>query len=372
MFTGGHHRKRAPVMTDIATWLEKLVACDTQNPPRHPAGFHALFDLITPHLHGCGFVVSKRDLGDGCMWLRAVRGSPAWFVNVHVDTVPAAPGWQSHAWQLQHDGDDLVGLGAADTKGALACFLGAAAQTDGAAELVLTTDEEAGSSKCVRTYVAEHLMTGRVAVVAEPTMAKAVFAHRGIATCTATFSGVAGHASQARARVDSSNHAAIRFASSALHLADEAGDGPQGLRFNIGVVQGGQKANMIASETTVRFGFRPPSGSDTTAIMQRLQACAEPARVTFVPGYVAPPLPAAGRTSDAAQRFAHAAGMEAGAPVDFFTEAALFSEAGADALVFGAGDIAVAHAPGERVSLTQLAKVESVYRHMMSRVLEVV
>jgi acetylornithine deacetylase len=50
-----------------------------------------------------------------------------------------------------------------------------------------------------------------------------------------------------------------------------------------------------------------------------------------------------------------------GPPVDFWTEAALFSAAGAVALVFGPGDIAQAHTAGEYVALADLVTAAAAY-----------
>jgi acetylornithine deacetylase len=355
--------------TDVVAWLRALVACNTQNPPRTMAGFQQLFSLVTPHLEANGFVVVVRDLGEGCCWLHAVRGAPTWLVNIHVDTVPAAPGWQGDPHVLVTSGERLVGLGSADTKGALASFLVAVADSNGPAALLLTSDEEAGSSRCVRTFVAEHDVRGMMAIVAEPTQVRAVFGHRGIATCAATFSGTPGHASLARAYDDSAVHEGARWSSAALLWAKQQDEASRGVRFNIGVFEGGQKANMIAGSCVVRFGVRPPPGSDSTAVLKALMSCAaRPERVSWQPGYVAPPLPAPGRSDAQARERLRGLGVvvEEGAPVDFFTEAALFSEAGADAVVLGAGDIGVAHAPGESVPMDDLRKLTTVYRALMS------
>jgi acetylornithine deacetylase len=97
----------------------------------------------------------------------------------------------------------------------------------------------------------------------------------------------------------------------------------------------------------------------------------EPGRVNFVPGFLAPPLPAAGAEGLAAARasaqaLADRLGVGRGAAVDFWTEAALFSAAGATALVFGPGDIAQAHTAGEWVALAELSACAEVYRRMWS------
>ena len=52
-------------------------------------------------------------------------------------------------------------------------------------------------------------------------------------------------------------------------------------------------------------------------------------------------------------------------PVNFWTEASLFSEAGLPAIVFGPGDISNAHQPNEYVELTQLSQALNIYREIV-------
>jgi acetylornithine deacetylase len=96
----------------------------------------------------------------------------------------------------------------------------------------------------------------------------------------------------------------------------------------------------------------------------------DPSRVRFAPGYIAPPLPAGGPARLAAARGDAAAlaarlGLRVGPAVDFWTEAALFSAAGATALVYGPGDIAQAHTAGEYVALADLATAAADYRRII-------
>ena len=58
-------------------------------------------------------------------------------------------------------------------------------------------------------------------------------------------------------------------------------------------------------------------------------------------------------------------GLEVGAPVDFWTEAALFSEAGWDALVFGPGCIEQAHTADEWVWVDELERARSDYERII-------
>ena len=370
----------------ILDHLARLVACDTRNPPRAGQGIDTLFAIVREALPA-SFVIEERDLGDGCRWLRAVRGHRDGadgaevpfvpIVNVHIDTVPRDDGWQGDPFTLTTaivDGvERAVGLGACDIKGAVAAFLVAAVDTEGSgapAELVLTSDEEAGSSRCVRTFVVEHPVAGRLILVAEPTSARAVVAHRGIGTATVTFNGIGGHASLQRATHDSAVAEAVRFCARALDVA-AADDNT--IRLNLGRIEGGTKANMIASSCLLRFGVRPPPEQTPESVLDQLSSLVSSSRGQLERGFLAPALPAPfGERSVAQARAnsrarAEAIGLTVGDDVDFFTEAAFFSAAGADAVVFGPGDIAQAHTADEWVTVSDLVAVAAAYTDILLR-----
>ena len=349
--------------------LAALVAFDTRNPPRRIDG-GGLLGYARTQLEAAGCRCEQVDLGEGCVYLLAHRGDPRILFNVHIDTVPADPGWTGDPLRLVIAGERAIGLGACDIKGALAGMLAALAGTQGPVALLLSSDEEAGSSRCVRAFLERHRFAE--VVVAEPTQGRAVLEHRGIGTATAVFSGIGGHASAARALGDSAVHEAVRWAGLALQHAAASEAASEGLRLNIGAFEGGQKANMIAASATLRFGVRPPPGLAPEEALARLFALAtDPGRVQFVRGFLAPPLPAASAMGLATARASAMAlatrlGVGLGAAVDFWTEAALFSAAGATALVFGPGDIAQAHTAGEWVALAELSAAADVYRRMWS------
>ena len=137
-------------LPEVLALLERLVGIDTRNPPRiidRGGIFTALIDAL-----GAGFTCSIDDLGDGCVSLFAVRGAPRRLFNVHVDTVPADAAWPSDPHRLLVEGDRAIGLGAADIKGAAACLVVVARQTTGDLALLFSSDEEAGSSRCVKDF----------------------------------------------------------------------------------------------------------------------------------------------------------------------------------------------------------------------------
>jgi acetylornithine deacetylase len=339
--------------------LRWLVAGDTQNPPRRPGALvERLAGVLRP-----GLDVEVSDLGEGCVSVYARRGDPRVLFNVHIDTVPAAPGWQGDPFALRVEGGRAYGLGACDVKGAAAALL-AAVEAAGPRDVALlfTTDEEAGQGRCVREFAARGLPFDAV-VVAEPTSARAVVEHRGVGTATAVFRGEAGHSSAARGK--SALHALVRWAHGALAYAETA-EARAGVRFNLGVVEGGQKPNVVAAEARVRFGVRPPPGVDPAAVLAEFAALPGGEEAAFATNFVGPPLPGVGAGgAEGARRVAEALGLPAGGPVDFWTEAALFARAGYASLVYGPGDIARAHAPGEWAGLDELAGAAETYARIL-------
>ncbi|MFT3776583.1 MAG: acetylornithine deacetylase [Minicystis sp.] len=353
---------------EILALLERLVAVDTRNPPR-AIDRGGIFAILAEAL-GSAFTCAITDLGDGCISLLATRGAPTLLFNVHVDTVPADPAWAGDPLRLRVEGDRAIGLGACDIKGAAAALVVAARRTQGAAALLFTSDEEAGSSRCVRTFLASRPQY-RGVVIGEPTRCRAVVEHRGIATCSGVFHGTGGHASSPRALDDSAIHEAVRWSARALAFAEENEQrrykNLSGIRFNLGVMNGGTKSNMIAAATDLRFGVRPLPDQHPDALIAAITGLAPRAdRVTWTPGFIAPPLPAPGRDVAAASALAVDLGLTLADPVDFWTEAALFSEAGLPAIVYGPGDIAQAHTAGEWVRLAELSDAEAAYARILS------
>ncbi len=355
--------------------LEWLVAADTENPPKRIDDSRIL-DRLAREL-SIGFEVEVTDLGDGSINLFARRGTPTLLWNFHLDTVPAAEGWDGSPFALRVTQGRAVGLGACDIKGAVAAMLAAVHATTGDVALLFSTDEEAGKGRCIQAFLEKKAPFEGV-IVAEPTRGAAVTAHRGIGTALGRFRGLAGHASRASALEDSALHEAVAWAHAALAHArasvnEGADTGLPGVRFNLGRVEGGTKPNVVAADAVVRFGVRPPPGLLAVDALRQLQSLAPRSeRVAWETSFVGSALPAgtgderAARTL-AGEGLAHRLGMVPGAPVDFWTEAALFSEAGYPAVVFGPGDIAQAHAVNEWVELEELDRVARTYARLLTR-----
>jgi acetylornithine deacetylase len=349
-------------LSAILDHLQILVVADSSDPesmitPDHPALLHAARTL---ERSGC--TITMTDLGGGCVNLFAIRGTPSVLFNCHIDTVKPNPGWSRDPFTLHIEQQRAHGLGACDIKGAAACLLHVAESTDSPLAILFSTDEEAGKGKCVESFIAQTQNQWACAVIAEPTRSECVIQHRGFASFEIGFVGNAGHTSGADASLESAVHQAISWGHHALSLTRPGGL-LENARFNIGIVQGGTGSNVIASDTKVRFGFRPsPHPNAEANTEQRILALKGLIPIkdsaSWKDRFIGPAL----TRSATLEPFIRSWGIKIGEDVDFWTEAALFSKAKIPALVLGPGNIEQAHAADEFVDLDQLTSCSQAYK----------
>jgi acetylornithine deacetylase len=298
----------------------------------------------------------------------------------HTDTVPFDPAWAG-ALRLEEREGRLYGRGACDTKGFIAAALSALAETDLASlrrplALVLTADEEVG---CLG---AKHLadlrpFRARHAVVGEPTSLRPMRAGKGYCLAEALVRGREGHSAYPHLGASAITRAA-RLIARVEQIAEElrrdpheAFDPPH-TTVNVGLINGGTAKNIIAGECRFTLEWRPVPG-------QRPELVAE------LVGREMEALRAADGDFDAALEIVRLdGGMEtpADAPlvralegltgkpsgtISFGTEAPQMSELGAQAVVFGPGDIRVAHRTGEFVPVEELRAAAAILRGVIER-----
>ena len=342
--------------------LEALVSFDTSNPPRRIQDSGLINYLLSQSKVNLNII----DLKDGSFNLFMSKGEPKYLFNVHLDTVPSGVGWTQDPFKLEVKNDKAYGLGTCDIKGAAACLLALIEEGIENYSVLFSTDEEAGNSTCIKDFLkSKHNYDG--IIVAEPTNNLAVTTHRGIYTGTKEFFGHSGHSSQQRGFKDSAIHKLISWANDALNTAKSydtiSVQNLKGLAFNLGIVQGGIKPNIIADRAEVKFGFRPLPGQDIGELNKvfDLQSNNES---KFTPGFTGRALPFDGNSSYS-EKLVKSLNLDISDPVDFWTEASLFSEAGYSAIVFGPGDISNAHQPNEFVTLHQLSRALSIYEQIV-------
>jgi len=352
------------------THLAELIRCDTQNPPRKINIDHDIFRYLDSVIGAAGgFSVEKIDHGEGRITYLATRGQPELLFNVHLDTVGAGSGWNRPPLQMTVENNRVYGRGACDIKGAAAVLLAIAGQSEAPMALLFSTDEEGANGCCIRKFV-ESLATDkyRLVVVAEPTQCEAVLAHRGYLSVLGEFHGEPGHSSDPRALHDNAIHKACSWADAAIEYASAKSDSGNDLCFNIGTISGGSGSNIIAAESHVHWSARISPGGDSDAALTAICNLTEPAgEVKWNARFNGPALPAYGSDDLVARTFCEQHNLVIGRPVDFWTEASLFSSIGQPVIVLGPGNIRQAHTADEWVELEQLNLAAEIYGRLLQK-----
>ena len=306
----------------------------------------------------------------------------------HVDVVP--PGdlatWTVHPWGGAVRDNLLYGRGACDMKGGVVAILEAARvlrsvadRTALAGELVLAfvPSEEDGGQGMLAAIRAG--VTGDVAIITEPTGLEVVIAHAGAITFRLTVRGRAAHASMRREGVSALDKLQVLVA--ALE-ADEARRNESetdplmtalGLPYPtiVGKVRGGDWASTVMDriEADGRYGVR--LGQSWREAEAELRACIaaacegdeflreHPAEVEIVGGRFSSssvpadhPLPTglASVAEGVLGRRPESIGEPYGADMRL-----LVNEGATPTVIYGPGDIRVAHSADEHVPLDQVA-----------------
>jgi acetylornithine deacetylase len=337
--------------------LKRLIAIPTENPGGDERRLAA---LLVDELGARGpDSVELVEVGEhACAVAR--WGTPRLLVNAHIDTVPADAGWQQDPWTPTVDGDWLVGLGSADTKGAIAAVLGALERARPRDVMVAFTGDEEFEGTCVRHLLESGALAGiERAIVCEPTGCRAGVRHRGVIGIRARLEGTGGHSSQADelpAPVAELARVAAAWFDWGRARRDQGPEGFRGTCMNIARLEGGVAFNVIPKEARLTASLRPAPGADPAAMVEELRALAAPATIElplFHPTFA---------TRDLAA-YRSLLGEIVDRPIDlgFWTEAAVLSAAGIDAVVFGPGDIARAHKADERVPIAELHRARDAF-----------
>ena len=305
----------------------------------------------------------------------------------HLDVVP--PGdlstWTTDPWSADVRDGRLYGRGACDMKGGVASILGAvrALAADGTAErlggevlVALVPGEEDGGQGTLAAIRAGAV--GDVAVITEPSTLEIVVAHAGAITFRLTVPGRAAHASQRREGVSALDnlHVLLRALESDESARNAAERNPLmtelGLPYPtiVGIVHGGEWASTVLDRVVVdgRYGVRLGQSPDDAArdLMRVIDDANEtdpflrhhPATVEIVGGRFGSgevpadhPLPVG--LAVAAEAVTGRRPSLLGEP--YGADMRLFINVGkTPCVIFGPGDVKVAHSADEFVPLDEV------------------
>jgi acetylornithine deacetylase len=287
----------------------------------------------------------------------------------HTDTVPFDPAWSDALMLTERDGK-LFGRGACDTKAFIAAALAAVEQVDlkklaRPLALVFTADEEIGCLGAKRLADSRAIKVRR-AIVGEPTSLRPVRAGKGYCLAEVEVRGREGHSAYPALGASAIFRAArlvSRIEQVAKRLEAERHEAfdPPFTTINVGRIEGGTAKNIIAGSCRFTLEWRPVPGQAASHAVEVIKAEADLLRADD-PGFDyridVQRLDGGVETSaDAALvSFMEIVTGHAAGTVAFGTEAPQLIELGAEAVVFGAGDIRNAHRTGEFVPVEELER----------------
>jgi acetylornithine deacetylase len=361
-------------MIEAAQILRELVAIDSTSVRSNKP----MLDALERHARALGFSTRRLEWNDANGVpkgnLIASRGGEKGGLALvgHTDCVPFDPAWDG-ALKPVEEGGKLYGRGAADTKAFLAAALSAASRTSGGPlQLVFTADEEVGCLGA-RKLVEEGALRPRYAIVGEPTRMIPILGHKGYCLATVKVTGAEGHSAFPETGA-SAIFAAGRLLREVERIGRDVRD-DQDARFsppfttlNVGLIQGGKAKNVIPGECTLTVEWRPIPGQDPDRVLRMLQdVCAlmegdrirvEVGAPRMDKGIVVP------ANSTLVESLAAGVTPET---IPFGTELLYLAALGAEACVFGPGDIRVAHRTGEFVPLDELQKAVDILAAAIDR-----
>jgi acetylornithine deacetylase len=305
----------------------------------------------------------------------------------HLDVVP--PGdpatWTSDPWAGEIRDGALYGRGACDMKGGVAAILAAVRTLDAAGDLdrldgelvvALVPSEEDGGQGTLAAIRAG--VGGDLAIITEPSNLDVVVAHAGAITFRLTVPGRAAHASQRREGVSALDKLVVLVRALEVDEArrNEAETDPLmtalGLPYPtiVGIVSGGEWASTVLDRVVAdgRYGVRlgqTPAGAEAELRAAIAAACDadeflrdHPATVEITGGRFGSarvpsdhPLPAGLADVVEAETGRRPAllGEPYGADMRLFVDVA-----GTPCVIFGPGDVRVAHSADEHVPLDEV------------------
>lgn len=306
-------------------------------------------------------------------------------LNGHIDVVPAGEEdrWTYPPWRATRMDDVIYGRGTADMKGALCCALAAiealnraGVSLDGSVELQSVVGEEDGGMGTLAAI--EHGVTADAAIVLEPTQLMVAPAQAGALSFRITVPGAAAHGALRTEGVDPID----KFIP--LYRALQAFEAQRNAAVNdplfaaydipfalcIGTIRGGEWPSSVAESVIAegRLGIGPHEDvppvraafeqviqdvADADPWLRLHQPTIEWWGAQFAPARIASDHPIVQTVSESYEAIAGERATLRGMPYGADMRL-LVNQGGIPTLLFGPGDVRVAHAPDEHIAVDQL------------------
>ena len=361
--------------------LARLVAFDTTSSKTNIP----LIEFVEAYLAGHGIASQRVPTPDGVKSSLFATIGPSGTGGValsgHTDVVPVAgQAWDTDPFKMVERDGKLYGRGTCDMKGYLACALAMVPDLEARKlqvpfHLAFSYDEEVGCTG-VRPMIAElgkTLPVPRYVFVGEPSKMAVVDAHKGPVRWRVEVTGRAAHSSMPHLGVNAIAWAG-RLIGELLRMEEELKASTRNPRFDppytsmqVTQIEGGTASNVVPVPCWFGWETRALPGFDPLTLQRRLETFAAEkclpemrrvapeadikiTRANLVSAY------AADTRSGIVPLTLKLAGQNETFAVSYCTEAGLFQDGGAPAIICGPGDIAQAHTVNEFVRIEELEK----------------
>ena len=358
--------------------LEKLVSFDTVSRNSNMQ----LIDFLRAYLNNLGVtshLVPNEDGSKANLYATIGPDVPGGVVlSGHTDVVPIDDqDWTVPPFELTKKEDRLYGRGTCDMKGfvAIAC---AAVPTmlekplSKPIHLAFSYDEEIGcvGAPDMINEIVSTLPPIDAVIVGEPTNMQVANMHKGILAARTHICGLEAHSSQTHRGVSANAYAArlITFIDDInrefmANPHDDLKLAPPHSTINVGLINGGIAANIIARDCKFTWDFRSVPHDNVDETLERIQTYAATLETEMQQSFDGASInldirrvPGLNSNDNdrAAQLCMRLAGKNDTIGVPYGTEAGQFQQAGYSTVVCGPGSIDQAHKPDEYVEIEQL------------------
>ena len=371
----------APTLGTAKELLARLVAFDTTSAKTNIP----LIEFVEAYLAEHGIASRRVPTPDGLKASLFATIGPGDAGGIalsgHTDVVPVAgQSWDTDPFALVERDGKLYGRGTCDMKGYLACCLALvpslkARKLKAPFHIAFSYDEEVGCTG-VRPMIAElgkTLPLPRMVFVGEPSKMAVVDAHKGPVRWRVEITGRAAHSSMPHLAVNAIACAG-RLIGEILRMEEELKSGPLNPRFDppwtttqVTQIEGGTASNVVPVPCWFGWETRALPGFDPLTLQRRLEwfateKCLPEMRriapesdikiraMNHVAAY------AADTASGIVPLTLKLAGQNETLAGSYCTEAGLFQDGGAPAIICGPGDIAQAHTVNEFIRVDELEK----------------
>ncbi|MFA6333789.1 MAG: M20/M25/M40 family metallo-hydrolase [Methanoregula sp.] len=375
-----------------------LVKIQSENPPNRTGEVIA---YIRDFLESLGIRSSTCGNGQEMDNLVALQKNARLMFCGHVDVVPALDtGWSRPPFSGAIEDGYVWGRGATDMKGGCAAILAACQEfanndCEIPASLAFVCDEETGGENGIRYLLAHNLLHPCDCIVAEPTPARHPnIGQKGLCRLSLAFEGVPAHGSlypsvgvsaimeamsllsymmeihSTEYPVDETLREIIDHSSAVLgqeFRMTGAGTILKRMTFNPGVIDGGEKSNVVAQHCDLELEMRIPWGCSIPDLLAGIAAHSPCAAMTthesFTPSITDPKSPLVTITCEEVERVY---GGRVFPIVQWAaSDARHLRKCGFSVIEYGPGEISCLHAVNERTPVDSLEKATAIYCGVM-------